>query len=140
MTSRYLHITRPCKEEKALERAARAIELQFDYYGPFGFGAVVARLDEPMFDLNKKVTAQMLREREIAIHGSKQYVIDAIMKMRTECGYDDFCFLGWFELGGFEAKEIEEQMQIFAEEVMPVIARECGGKVELPARGLNLVA
>jgi len=140
MASRYLHITRPGKEEKALERAARAIELQFDYYGPFGFGAVVARLDEPMFDLNKKVTAQMLREREIAIHGSKQYVIDTIMKMRTECGYDDFCFLGWFELGGFEAKEIEEQMQIFAEEVMPVIARECGGKVELPARGLDLLA
>ena len=113
MTSRYLHITRPGKEKQALERAARAIELQFDYYGPFGFGAVVARLDEPMFDLNKKVTAQMLRDREIAIHGSKQFVIDKIMKMRAECGYDDFCFLGWFELGGFEAQEIEEQMQIF---------------------------
>ena len=92
-----------------------------------------------MFDLNKKVTAQMLRDREIAIHGSKQYVIDKVMKMRNECGYDDFCFLGWFELGGFEAKETEEQMQIFAEEVMPVIARECGGKVELPACGLDLV-
>ena len=63
-----------------------------------------------MFDLTKKVTAQMLREREIAIHGSKQYVIDTIMKMRNQCGYDDFCFLGWFELGGFAAKEIEEQM------------------------------
>jgi hypothetical protein len=99
----------------------------------------VARLDEAMFDLNKKVTAQMLRDREIAIHGSKQYVIDTIMKMRNECGYDDFCFLGWFELGGFHAKEIEEQMQIFSEEVMPVLARECGGKVELPARGLDLV-
>ena len=37
MTSRYLHITRPGKEKQALERAARAIELQFDYYGPFGF-------------------------------------------------------------------------------------------------------
>ena len=36
-------------------------------------------------------------------------------------------------------KEIEEQMQMFAEEVMPVIASECGGKVELPARGLTLV-
>ena len=48
-------------------------------------------------------------------------------------------FLGWFELGGFHAKEIEEQMQIFSEEVMPVLARECGGKVELPARGLDLV-
>ncbi len=44
--------------------------LQFDYYGPFGFGAMVARLDEPMFDLNKEVTAQLPREREIAISGS----------------------------------------------------------------------
>jgi alkanesulfonate monooxygenase SsuD/methylene tetrahydromethanopterin reductase-like flavin-dependent oxidoreductase (luciferase family) len=137
MTSRYLHITRPGREKAALDRAARGIELQFDYYGPFGFGAVVARLDEPMFDLNKRVTAEMLREREIAIHGSKQYVIDTIMKVREQCGYEDFCFLGWFELGGFEAKEIEEQMQIFAEEVMPALARECGGKVELPARGLD---
>jgi len=139
MTSRYLHITRPGKEKDALERAARALELQFDYYGPFGFSAILGRLDEPMLDPAKKVTAQMLRDREIAIHGSKQYVIDKIMKMRTECGYDDFCFLGWFELGGFAAEETEEQMQIFAEEVMPVIARECGGKVELPARGLDLV-
>jgi alkanesulfonate monooxygenase SsuD/methylene tetrahydromethanopterin reductase-like flavin-dependent oxidoreductase (luciferase family) len=139
MTSRYLHITRPGKEKEALDRAARTIELQFDYYGPFGFGAVVARLDEPMFDLNKKVIAQMLRECGVAIHSSKQYVIDTIMKMRNECGYDNFCFLGWFELGGFQAKEIEEQMQIFAEEVMPVLARGCGGRVELPARGLDLV-
>src|SRR3974377_864931 len=92
-----------------------------------------------MFDLNQKVTAQMLRAPEIASHGSKQYVIDTIMKMRTECGYDDFCFLGWFELGGFEPKEIEEQMQIFAEEVMPVIARECGGKVGLPRGGLAVL-
>jgi hypothetical protein len=92
-----------------------------------------------MFDLNKKVTASMLREREIAIQGSKQFVIDKIMKMKKECGYEDFAFLGWFELGGFEGAEIEEQMQIFAEEVMPVIARECGGKVDLPAVGLDFV-
>jgi len=114
--------------------------LQFDYYGPFGFGAVVARLDEPMFDLNRKVTAEMLREREIAIQGSKQFVIDKIMKMKTECGYEDFSFLAWFELGGFAGREIEDQMQLFAEEVMPVIARECGGKVELPERGIRYTA
>jgi alkanesulfonate monooxygenase SsuD/methylene tetrahydromethanopterin reductase-like flavin-dependent oxidoreductase (luciferase family) len=137
MTSRYIHITNPKTEKRNMERAAAAMELQFDYYGPFGFGAVVARLDEPMFDLNKKVTASMLREREIAIQGPKQFVIDKIMKMKRECGYEDFAFLGWFELGGFEGAEIEEQMQIFAEEVMPVIARECGGKVDLPAVGLN---
>jgi hypothetical protein len=101
---------------------------------------VVARLDEPMFDLNKKVTAEMLREREIAIQGSKQFVIDKIMKMKHEIGYDDFNFMAWFELGGFEGREIEDQMQLFAEEVMPVIARECGGKVELPERGYNYTA
>jgi hypothetical protein len=82
----------------------------------------------------------MLRDREIAIHGSKQFVIDKIMKMRAECGYEDFCFMCWFELGGFDAKEIEEQMQTFAEEIMPVIASECGGKVDLPAQGLDFVA
>ncbi|MGH7211207.1 MAG: hypothetical protein ACREF1_07060, partial [Acetobacteraceae bacterium] len=124
-------------EKQAMERAARAMELQFDYYGPFGFGAVVARMDEPMFDLNKKVTAEMLRERGIAIQGSKQYVIDKIMQMKHEIGYEDFSFLGWFELGGFAGSEIEDQMQLFAEEVMPVIAAECGGKVELPERGLD---
>jgi hypothetical protein len=47
-----------------------------------------------------------------AIHGSKQFVIDKIMKMRTECGYADFCFLGWFEWGGCAAAETEEQMQL----------------------------
>jgi len=31
--------------------------------------------------------------------------------------------------GGFEGRKSEDQMQLFAEEVMPVIARECGGKV-----------
>ena len=102
MTSRYIHITRPARKSGA-GAGRRAMELQFDYYGPFGFGAVVARLDEPMFDLNQKVTAEMLREREIAIQGSKQFVIDKIMKMKNEIGYDDFCFLGWFELGGFGA-------------------------------------
>jgi len=113
--------------------------LHCDYYGPFGFGAVVARLNEPMFDLNRRVTADMLREREIAIQGSKQFVIDKIMKMKTECGYEDFSFLAWFELGGFEGRETEDQMQLFAEEVMPVIARECGGKVELPSLGIDYV-
>ena len=46
-TSRYIHITTPGKEKQAMERAARAMELQFDYYGPFGFGAVVARRGSP---------------------------------------------------------------------------------------------
>ena len=37
------------------------------------------------------------------------------------------------------AEELYCKALSIAEEVMPVIARECGGKVELPARGLDLV-
>src|SRR5260370_36483128 len=92
-----------------------------------------------MFGLNRRVASEMLREVEIAIQGSKQFVIDKIMKMKTECGYADFSFLAWFELGGFEGREIEDQMQLCAEEGMPVIARECGGKGELPSVGLACI-
>ena len=139
MTSRYIHITTPGKEKQAMERAAardgaavrllRAVRLR---RGRRAAGRADVRPQQ-------EVTAEMLREREIAIQGSKQFVIDKIMKMKNEIGYDDFCFMGWFELGGFEGREIEDQMQLFAEEVMPVIARECGGKVELPERGINYV-
>ena len=78
-----------------------------------------------------KVTAEMLRDKEIAIHGSKDEVIEKILRIKETCGYDDFMFCAWFELGGFDGAEIEAQMQFFAEEIMPVLRRECGGSPEL---------
>ena len=44
----------------------------------------------------------------------------------------------WFELGGFSGHEIEEQQQCFAEEIMPVLERECGGRPELPISTVSL--
>jgi alkanesulfonate monooxygenase SsuD/methylene tetrahydromethanopterin reductase-like flavin-dependent oxidoreductase (luciferase family) len=124
VTCRYIH----CVDKGLgdMDRAGRALELQWDYYGPFGFAAVLAEADEPFYDLNTKVTAQMLRDKKVAIHGSKQYVIDSIMEVKEQCGYDDFMFHTWFESGGFQGEEIEAQMQYFAEEIMPVLHRECG--------------
>jgi alkanesulfonate monooxygenase SsuD/methylene tetrahydromethanopterin reductase-like flavin-dependent oxidoreductase (luciferase family) len=137
VTCRYIHIV-----DKAvggdLDRAARAMELQWDYYGPFGFAAVLAEADEPYYDLNMKVTADLLRKKEVAIHGSKDYVIEAIMRIKESCGYEDFMFHTWFELGGFHGEEIEAQMQFFAEEIMPVLRRECGGSPELPESSVDL--
>jgi hypothetical protein len=48
-------------------------------------------------------------------------------------------FNAWFELGGFEGTEIEEQMQLFAEEVMPVLRRECGGSPEKPESTVDFI-
>lgn len=137
VTCRYIHVAE--KGLGNLERAAHALELQWDYYGPFGFAAILAEADEPYYSAKMKVTADLLRQKEVAIHGSKQYVIDKIMKIKQECGYDDFLFCAWFELGGFQSEEIEAQMQYFAEEIMPVLKRECGGSPQQPSSTANLV-
>ena len=51
----------------------------------------------------------------------------ADLRVKEVCGYDDFMFHTWFETGGFSGREVEEQMQAFAEEVAPELRRACGG-------------
>lgn len=136
VTSRYIHVVE--KGLGDLRRAARALELQWDYYGPFGFVAVLAEANEPFYDLSMKVTPDLLRKKEVAIHGSKDYVIEKIMKIKHDCGYEDFMFHAWFELGGFHGDEVEAQMQYFAEEILPVLRRECGGSPESVESTLDL--
>jgi hypothetical protein len=48
-------------------------------------------------------------------------------------------FTAWFEAGGYSTEEIEEQMEIFAAEVMPVLRRECGGGPTLAESTVQLV-
>lgn len=139
VTCRYIHLTLPgADKDRELARMKAALELQWDYYGPFGFAAVLARADEPMFDLNAKVQPEALLEREIAIFGTPGDVAAAILRVKEECGYEDFMFHAWFELGGFRGEEIEAQMQYFAEEVLPILRNACGGHVQNPASNVNL--
>ncbi|MGH7933117.1 MAG: LLM class flavin-dependent oxidoreductase, partial [Candidatus Binataceae bacterium] len=128
VTARYIHMVLPGQNrERELKRFHDALELQWDYYGPFGFAAVLADADEPMFDISKKVNADTLLQKEIALFGTPAEVAAAIIKVKEYCGYDDFMFHTWFETGGFEGREVEDQMQYFAEEVKPMLARACGG-------------
>jgi alkanesulfonate monooxygenase SsuD/methylene tetrahydromethanopterin reductase-like flavin-dependent oxidoreductase (luciferase family) len=136
---RYVHILQRGKEQEDLARYRNALELQWDYYGPFGFAAVLSDLGEPMYDLNMKVTADLLMQKEIAIVGTAEEVIRKILRIKETCGYEDFFFTAWFEAGGYRTEEIEEQMAIFATEVMPVLRRECGGGPTLPESTVQLV-
>ena len=136
ITGRYVHIAD--KGIGDLDRAARALEVQWDYYGPFGFAAVLAEEGETP-DMDRKVTSQELRDKGVALHGSVDFVIEEIMKIKQVCGYEDFMFNAWFELGGFAGSETEDQMQCFAEEVMPVLRRECGGSPERTGSTVELV-
>ncbi len=136
---RYVHILQRGKEQEDLARYRNALELQWDYYGPFGFAAVLSDLGEPMYDLNMKVTADLLMQKEIAIVGTAEEVTRKILRIKETCGYEDFFFTAWFEAGGYRTEEIEEQMAIFASEVMPVLRRECGGGPTLPESTVQLV-
>src|SRR5262249_62036272 len=101
--------------------------------------AVLSDLGEPMYDLNMKVTADLIMQKEIAIVGTADEVIRKILRIKEACGFDDFMFTAWFEAGGYSTEEIEEQMELFAAEVMPVLRRECGGGPTLPPSTLQLV-
>ena len=67
------------------------------------------------------------------------FVQQAILKVKEQCGYEDFMFHAWFESGGFQGEEVEAQMQQFAEEVTPGLARACGGLVKNPEIGVDFV-
>ena len=88
-------------------------------------------------NIPEKMTADLLQEAGFLIAGSPQQVIDGIMKVKEGCEYDDFMFGSWFEQPGLGWEGTRDQMHLFAEEVMPVLQKECGGSPEFPDLGLG---
>ena len=64
--------------------------------------------------------------------GTPAEVGEAILRVKEVCGYDDFMFHTWFESGGFSAREVEEQMQAFAEEVCARAAPRLWRRAQAP--------
>jgi alkanesulfonate monooxygenase SsuD/methylene tetrahydromethanopterin reductase-like flavin-dependent oxidoreductase (luciferase family) len=130
MVNRMIHISD--RGIGDMERAARGVEMQWDYYGPFGFTAGLTRPGEQPLAHDTKVTQDLLIERNVAIHGTKEFVTQELLRCKEEAGYgEDFGVMLWFELAGFSGAEIEDQMICFAEEIMPVLERECGGRAPI---------
>ena len=137
---RYIHIVPPGpRGEQDLQRYKLGLEAQWDYYGPFGFASVLADVGEAPYDPAMKVTAELLFEKGIAIVGTAEDVVEKIMHLKESCDYEDFCIACWFESGGYSSQETEEQMQMFASDVMPVLRRECGGGPTYPESTAQLV-
>ena len=133
VTCRYIHLRLPGAERtEELQRFKLGLEVQWDYYGPFGFAAFVAEAGDEFGDLSGRVDGDMLLAKEIAIFGSPEEVVQKIMRIKEQVGYEDFMFQAWFELAGFNAEEIETQMTFFAESCLPELRRLCGGRPPLP--------
>ena len=134
----WVHILKPGAERAQLERIDRSLEMEWSFYGPFGFTAGLADADEPPYDLDMRVTGELLRRKETAIVGRAEEVTAAILRMKELLGSQDFLILCHFEMPGLRGEEVEEQMHLFAAEVMPELRRACGGSPVLPESTVEL--
>ena len=79
-----------------------------------------------------RATYDRALESGMFLHGSKQQVIDGLLSDREVGEYEDFIVLASLEFPGMSAELEEEQLRAFAEEVAPVLRRECVGSPDLP--------
>jgi alkanesulfonate monooxygenase SsuD/methylene tetrahydromethanopterin reductase-like flavin-dependent oxidoreductase (luciferase family) len=122
---RWIHV-----EEGSVGNLKRARDVQRrhqDFFHPFG---LATRLLPPG---ESRVTPERLEELEVNIFGSKQQVLEAILRVR-DIAYPegDFIINLEFEQAAANFEDCEEQMQFFAEEIIPELRRECGGGPDLP--------
>jgi alkanesulfonate monooxygenase SsuD/methylene tetrahydromethanopterin reductase-like flavin-dependent oxidoreductase (luciferase family) len=74
-----------------------------------------------------KLTGSTFDASGMMLHGSAEYVAEMLLDEYQAGGFEDYMVLPIFEAAGLSGKEIEEQMNLFAEEVMPILRKECGG-------------
>lgn len=123
-TAAWMYVTSPGKESEQLARVDRALEFQYDHYSQFGL---------PLAAGKDRISGQDVRDRGVCIAGPADKIVEQILSIKEYVGYkDDFMFWTYFDFGGFSGEELEEQLQIFAADVMPALRRECGGAPELP--------
>ena len=106
----------------------------WNWYDPFGFGVLVNG------DQSIPTKVEDLEEKGLALIGSKDQIIEAIMDIKNTVYQDsDFYFNCQFEGSGMTGAENEEQIQFFAEEIAPVLRQECGGGIDLPDSTVQLI-
>jgi alkanesulfonate monooxygenase SsuD/methylene tetrahydromethanopterin reductase-like flavin-dependent oxidoreductase (luciferase family) len=127
---RWIHV-----EEPGVGNVEKANEVQRrhqDFFHPFGLASSLA-------SDGGRVTPERLIELGINLYGSKQQVLDGLLEMKEVAYLDgDFVVNLEFEHGVATFDEVEEQMQYFAEELMPELRRECGGAPDFPDTTVNL--
>jgi alkanesulfonate monooxygenase SsuD/methylene tetrahydromethanopterin reductase-like flavin-dependent oxidoreductase (luciferase family) len=138
-SGRVVHIVDPALRHCDGPRAVESQLFQWDFYKPFGFTAILAEPGEtPRMDV--EVTGEVLQEQGMLIVGSKEHVIEKLMGLKESAYAEgDFMVNIWFESGGTPHEAVEEQIQFFGEEIIPVLQRECGGALERPETTVELV-
>lgn len=116
--------------DAAIEKFERGLSLMFAFYGHFGFARSLADPGEQV-DLKKTVTGRDVRERGLAFVGTAEEVTEQLCKFIDHVGFEDALLVVHFELAGLTGAEVEEQMRMFAELVIPQLERRYGRGPEL---------
>jgi alkanesulfonate monooxygenase SsuD/methylene tetrahydromethanopterin reductase-like flavin-dependent oxidoreductase (luciferase family) len=129
--TRAIHISDPALSNH-LDRYKEGVACSWEYLAGFGFLATLNDAGEPPPAPGTKVTMDFLKEKGIMWAGSKDEIIESVVRERETLGAEDLHIMFWFETNGIETELVEEQMQFFGEEIAPVLRREFGGGVDLP--------
>jgi alkanesulfonate monooxygenase SsuD/methylene tetrahydromethanopterin reductase-like flavin-dependent oxidoreductase (luciferase family) len=138
-SGRIVHLTDPSLTHSNPNLARESAMFQWDFFKPFGFTAILAEPGEtPRMDVD--VTPELLENQGLLIIGGKDEIVEKLMRLK-EIAYPEGDFLTniWFESGGVSHEAVEEQIQFFGEEVLPVLRRECGGSPERADTTVSLV-
>ncbi len=138
ITGKWVMITSTHNERELNAKADAALRLQWDYYLPFGIAQALTEAGEE-WPKDRRPTAQDLRERDVLLIGSAEEVVEKILRVKEAGGFEDFMFNTYFDFGGMKGPELEEQLVVYSEEVMPALRRECGGGVEHAESTVELV-
>src|SRR6202020_1430470 len=125
---RYIHI---CDYKGVGDRevAMAGLRAEWEYTGPFGFNSAVVDFDDPVPD---KITPELMIEKKTALIGPPELIIEEVLKSKEAIGYDDLMLWLHMEFPGLGLERTAEQLEVFAEEVLPVLREELGGGPNWP--------
>jgi alkanesulfonate monooxygenase SsuD/methylene tetrahydromethanopterin reductase-like flavin-dependent oxidoreductase (luciferase family) len=109
--------------DDVLERISDGIEAGWNWYGPFGFTAVLATGDEEP-PAPSDVSIEMLEEKGIAYFGDTDHIIDKCAELVEVADLEDMNFQCWFNHYGMKGEQAIEQVEHFGENVMPYLQEE----------------
>jgi len=99
----------------------QGVDMYMDYMN--AFGTLGVQLAEAGFD---DTSSTSLAGSGLHLVGSKQRVIDGFAELKEAGEFDDMFVVMLFDAHCLPEQMVEEQMQYFAEEIMPVLHKEYG--------------
>lgn len=111
--------------EETYERWIQGIKAYWQYVGFFGFaGGLPTEEGQHPIELLRELDPQMFIDRDLYLAGDADDIIERLAHIREELNADDISFDIAFENMGITGEEADEQLEAFADQVIPYLQEE----------------